>query len=103
MLRYIADRYENVFSNQDLTRYVQEVPRFHNVIGNYVHCNRYIGDLEEMFTFIPGLEFIPLGIFGSSMIPCIGAVLLAPVPVHEEIIPAQQKHRSTAKPSARST
>ena len=47
MLRYIADRYENVFSNQDLTRYVQEVPRFHNVIGNYVHCNRYIGDLEE--------------------------------------------------------
>ena len=64
MLRYITDRYENILGNQGLTRYVQDFPRFHNAIENYVQRDRHFEDLEGAWTFIPGLQFLPWDIFG---------------------------------------
>ncbi len=63
MLRYLDKRYKNIAGHQGLTRFVDDFPRFHRAIEEYVQRNHLRELVDGTMTIIPGINFMPWDVF----------------------------------------
>ena len=63
-LKYIDTRYTNIIGHQVLARYVNQFPHFHATIQEFCRRGRWRQELNSDWTWIPGLELLPLDIIG---------------------------------------
>jgi hypothetical protein len=78
-LKYVDVRYANIIGHQGLARYVNQFPEFHAAIERFCETPRAREELNGDWSWIPGLEFLPLDIFGfidnsidRISVPCSG-------------------------------
>ena len=64
VLCYRGDRYINVIGHQGLLRYVKDFPRFNAALERHVQMERIRFNTDDCGRIIPGLEFLPVDIFG---------------------------------------
>ena len=64
MLRYIDTIYQGILGHQGLTRFVDDFPRFHQAIEDYVQHDHQRELMDRTMTINPGINFLPWDIFG---------------------------------------
>ena len=64
MLRYLDTRYQEIVGHQGLTRFVDDFPRFHRVIEDYVQRDPQRELIDGTMTIVPGINFLPWDVFG---------------------------------------
>jgi hypothetical protein len=73
MLCYLDNRYKDIFSHQGLSRFVQDFPKFHKAIEEYVQPD-HLHELDDgTMTIVPGINFLPWDVFAfiNDSIDCI--------------------------------
>ena len=59
MLRYLDTRYQEIVGHQGLAQFVDDFPRFHGAIEEYIQRNHQRELVDGTMTIVPGINFLP--------------------------------------------